>query len=161
MWVTGVKSTEGYINNLYQQRAIFTKTCERKRPDTVTSSYKKKNMHVFFLLTFFFISCLCDVITFLDLPLPVSLWCTPHFFKFHCDVLLTLPVPLKRVSWFCIMIYSWFFFPIVIVRCFLFLPVSMTLRLRVQCRRFILPLNHKVEVWVLDRYKNHSGVMSV
>lgn len=68
-------------------------------------------MHVFFLLTFFFISCLCDVITFLDLPLPVSLWCTPHFFKFHCDVLLTLPVPLKRVSWFCIMIYSWVFFP--------------------------------------------------
>lgn len=26
-------------------------------------------------------------------------------------MLLTLPVPLKRVSWFCIMIYSWFFFP--------------------------------------------------
>lgn len=161
MWVTGVKSTEGYINNLYQQRAIFTKTCERKRPDTVTSSYKKKTCMFFsYWLSFSFHA-------YVMLSLSLTCLC-----QFHCDVLLIFSSSIVMCFLLCQFHWSvflgfalWytpgFFFPIVIVRCFLFLPVSMTLRLRVQCRRFILPLNHKVEVWVLDRYKNHSGVMSV
>lgn len=106
MWVTGVKSTEGYINNLYQQRAIFTKTCERKRPDTVTSSYKKKHACFFptdFLFHFMLMWCyhfpwlaFASFIVMYSSFFQVPLWCASYFASsieacflvLHYDILL-------------------------------------------------------------------------
>lgn len=125
MWVTGVKSTEGYINNLYQQRAIFTKTCERKRPDTVTSSYKKKHACFFptdFLFHFMLMWCyhfpwlaFASFIVMYSSFFQVPLWCASYFASsieacflvLHYDILLVFFSPLSLWGASCFYQFLW------------------------------------------------------